>query len=92
MHYTGDTMTIYTYAEETARVAPYVGCVATTPQTPQPVLLLDLEGRYATVELGSGMAMWLTPADLLALPTWTWHPKAVAVLDGLTLTPDSPLS
>ena len=76
-------MTIHTYTEETALVSTYVGRVATAPQTQRPVLLLDLEGRYATVDLGTGMATWLTPADLRALPTWTWHPKAVAVLDGL---------
>ena len=81
-------MDIHTYTHDTSLLAQRTGHVAAHPQTSRPVLLLDLEGRYATVDLGTGMATWLTTDDLLDLAHWTWYPKAVAVLDGLQLTPD----
>ncbi len=77
-------MDIHTYHEATAHLAQAVGRVAAHPTTRRPVLLADVEGVYAFVDIGTGQSERI-PSHLLAqCEEWTWYPKATVILDGLT--------
>lgn len=84
-------MDIYTYHEVTAELAQSVGRVMAHPTTRRPVLLADVEGAYAFVDMGTGQAERIPSATLASYNTWTWYPKAMVVLDGLPPVLDAPL-
>ena len=79
-------MDIYTYTDLPEIVTRYVGRAAQHPVTHRPVLLADIEGRYGTIDLGTGHAdIPATTGWLQTLDTWTWYPHAIVVLDGIDL-------
>lgn len=84
-------MEIHTYHEITAQLAQVVGRVAAHPTTRRPVLLADVEGEYAFVDIGTGQSERIHPTTLAQCATWTWYPKATVVLDGLPPVLDAPL-
>lgn len=77
-------MEIYTYEDVTAQLAHAVGRVMAHPTSGRPVLLADVEGAYAFVDIGTGQSERITSHHLAECGSWTWYPKATVVLDGLS--------
>ncbi|NBV25134.1 MAG: hypothetical protein EBS05_24840 [Proteobacteria bacterium] len=77
-------MDLYTYTDLTAQLAHCVGRVAAHPNTQRPVLLADVEGNYVFVDIVTGQSERITPERLSHWAEWTWFPKAIVVLDGLS--------
>ena len=77
-------MEVHTYEEVTAQLARAVGRVMAHPTSGRPVLLADVEGAYAFVDIGTGQSERITSHELIECGSWTWYPKATVVLDGLS--------
>lgn len=77
-------MDIYTYEDVTAQLAHAVGRVMAHPTSGRPVLLADVEGAYAFVDVGTGQSERIPAHRLADYASWTWYPKATVVLEGLS--------